>query len=142
MRRARHAPRASLTAPVPGCRRLVAEEGDGRERPTRGADASFSSLHCDAHHFASERSPPPPRFLRALNPLNPRLPDKADGRGEKIARGFADHDDRRVSGLSGMDKSAPSASVNLQIETRSLGKVKKQMAVRWDERRGEPKQMD
>lgn len=41
-----------------------------------------------------------------------------------------------------MDKSAPSASVNLQIETRSLGKVKKQMAVRWDERRGEQKQMD
>lgn len=41
VRRARHAPRASLTAPVPGCRRLVAEEGETAERRRRGADASF-----------------------------------------------------------------------------------------------------
>lgn len=105
VRRARHAARASLTsphltAPVPGCAAdLLRRRGETAET-RRGADASCSSLHCDAHQLASERSP---RFLRALNPLtplNPRLPDKADGergRGaEGVQRGAEGQDRSRV----------------------------------------------
>lgn len=57
VRRARHAPRASLTAPVPGCRRLVAEEGETAERGGRGALTHLFHLFTVTHTTSRRKGP-------------------------------------------------------------------------------------